>query len=750
MGTKASNLFKLSEAGFNIPMLIELPSTLSSKEEIETIVLESFDRNICFAVRSSATNEDGAEQSFAGYFYSEAGIYFNQVADVYYKVVESFKGTQGTVIVQEFIPSEKSGVLFTDNGHGLMVVNSNFGLCKTVVEGKECDEWYLSRETKLLNKNISSDKSPLLFSPNTQSIKDLKSEESLSPGELKILTKTGLNIESLMGSSQDIEWCFFKESLYILQSRPITRKLPKPDFVFYDSANIAESYSGIVSPLTHSFAKSIYKTVYKNLLTASGASKRKVNSHDNIFENMLAEFHGRMYYNMNSWYHMMRFLPGYNRNKSNLENMLTMNVSEDIEHKTVPSLCLKICYPFIATGKLIFLDNSIRKFEKKTQALLQKYRETNLDTFSAKQIEVLYKTLINKLLEKFHITVENDFVLMTFLGILRKKYSDNDLKKYLSFESVSSRQVEKISELSNKLYSFDGFKDVINKLDEVEFKKLLNSNNDAKDAVNNYFTVYGGRFANELKLESNDIEDDTESFLKLLKAYKQNIGFLKPIKKSEKRNSFAFRMFYKYARKREDLRLLRSNSFSLVRRIFLRMGNILKNENKIQDRDDVFYCTIDEVFNPPVKMISLINERKAAYQENKNVNIPDFFALRREQQPFFKVDDFSKTGELTGRSCTPGIVKGKLRVFRNFEIPEKIDFDIIVAKNTDPGWTSLMGLSKGMIIENGGILSHAAIVSRELGIPTVIGVESATKILKTGQLVEINGSTGSIRIISEL
>ena len=61
-----------------------------------------------------------------------------------------------------------------------------------------------------------------------------------------------------------------------------------------------------------------------------------------------------------------------------------------------------------------------------------------------------------------------------------------------------------------------------------------------------------------------------------------------------------------------------------------------------------------------------------------------------------------------------------------------------------------MGLSKGMIIENGGILSHAAIVSRELGIPTVIGVESATKILKTGQLVEINGSTGSIRIISEL
>ena len=81
-------------------------------------------------------------------------------------------------------------------------------------------------------------------------------------------------------------------------------------------------------------------------------------------------------------------------------------------------------------------------------------------------------------------------------------------------------------------------------------------------------------------------------------------------------------------------------------------------------------------------------------------------------------------------------------------MPNKIDFDIMVAKFTDPGWTPLIGISKGMIIEHGGMLSHASIVSRELGIPTIIGVTGATRVLKTGQMVEINGSTGQIEIIN--
>jgi pyruvate,water dikinase len=80
-------------------------------------------------------------------------------------------------------------------------------------------------------------------------------------------------------------------------------------------------------------------------------------------------------------------------------------------------------------------------------------------------------------------------------------------------------------------------------------------------------------------------------------------------------------------------------------------------------------------------------------------------------------------------------------------MPTEIDFDILVTSHTDPGWTSLIALSKGLIIEHGGVLSHASIVARELGIPAVIGATNAVSYLKDNQIVEINGSMGTIKVI---
>ena len=103
---------------------------------------------------------------------------------------------------------------------------------------------------------------------------------------------------------------------------------------------------------------------------------------------------------------------------------------------------------------------------------------------------------------------------------------------------------------------------------------------------------------------------------------------------------------------------------------------------------------------------------------------------------------------LNGRACNGGIIQGKVKIFEEFSLPEAIDFDIVVARHTDPGWTPLLGIARGLIVENGGILSHAAIVSRELGIPTIIGVANATSTLRDGMEVEMNGNTGLIQLIN--
>lgn len=355
MGNKSQNLKTLASVGFRVPKLIDVETSVLGQNELEALVKEEFGDTLLFAVRSSASVEDSADKSYAGHFCTELGIPFNQLYKAYLNVSESLTGFEGRVIIQQFIPASKSGVLFTDNGHGLTVVNSNFGLCKTVVDGEACDEWYVNAENKLIRKSIAPNKKPLVFFKDKIYYTDNTSEESLSTYELYELVGEGKKIETFFARPQDIEWCFFDNQLHILQTRPITRNLPSLNFIYFDSANIAESYSGIVLPLTQSFAVKIYKTVYANLLVASGVSRKKVHAHNQIFNSLVAGYYGRMFYNMNNWYLMMSFLPGYKRNKQNLEKMLTMNVSEEIIRNVHPTYGLKLSYPLSLFGSLFFL-----------------------------------------------------------------------------------------------------------------------------------------------------------------------------------------------------------------------------------------------------------------------------------------------------------------------------------------------------------------------------------------------------------
>jgi pyruvate,water dikinase len=82
----------------------------------------------------------------------------------------------------------------------------------------------------------------------------------------------------------------------------------------------------------------------------------------------------------------------------------------------------------------------------------------------------------------------------------------------------------------------------------------------------------------------------------------------------------------------------------------------------------------------------------------------------------------------------------------SFSLPDKGIYDIVVTKHTDPGWTPLFGLCKGIIVEHGGLLSHASIISRELNLPCIIGLKNATKLFKDGQTITINGFSGEVTI----
>ena len=754
LGGKAESLIKLKEAGFQIPSFIILNQTECNSENIQKILKENFPQIHLFAVRSSFDGEDGKDKSFAGYFYTALGVSRENIEKECKKVISSYKGGQGGVILQEFICSSSSGVVFSNAGSNKMIINATLGLCESVVKGKPCDEYIINRiDNNLLSEKIEKQKE-IIYCRNNKFEHDKKSEKSLSDDQIKEIVEKSIEIEKLFKIPQDIEFCFLDKKLFILQSRPITKPVYSDNVInFYDSANIAESYSGIVLPLTLSFVKLIYSEVYKDLICASGISRKKVNKHKNIFDSLTTSFYGKLYYNMNSWYKMMSFFPGYKRNKNNLELMISSNIDNEIEREIEPGVIFSIYYYLIVILKLVIFPITVFSFKKKTRRTLERYSKLLIEEMTFDECHDLFNNFLSVPLKKWYVAIENDTALMTILGKIHSKDKNAFNVINITSHTVSANQVKELKKLSDVLVEDENIAKSLNDKNKEEFTKYLSNNKKIKDLYERYFTIYGGRFANELKLESEDLKEDFEKFSSLVQIYSKT-NFTKPLSSNTPmKKGLMVSLISFFATNREEMRLLRSNIFSLVRSIFMRIGIIFYEKGYILEPKDIFYLSVDEIFdsypNKDFDLLNIINKRKDEYLKYSSTILPSHFSLYEGDLPEIIVETYEDKETLQGSASSPGYISGIVRVFNEFYIPDKIDFDILVTSHTDPGWVPLIGLSKGLIIEYGGILSHASIVSRELGIPAVVGVKNATKILKTGDFVEINGNLGSIIIIKK-
>ncbi|MFA6601989.1 MAG: PEP/pyruvate-binding domain-containing protein, partial [Candidatus Paceibacterota bacterium] len=561
-GGKAQSLQRLSEAGFRVPPFFLCDSTWS-REDILNKIKSDLRKSNFFAVRSSAEGEDSAQKSFAGHFYSAVAIKKGQVYDEVKKVCASFKGLTGSVIIQEFIASDSAGVMFSEVEGGKVVINSTLGMCFPVVNGQACDEYICHKNGRIVSKTVQ-DKSAAFFREGVISTENTK-KESLNSEEISELTDLAQRIQKLFRSPQDIEWCFKENKLYVLQSRPITRSFKIGEEEYFDSANIAESYSGIVLPLTCTFARMVYERVYKDLLAMSGVSRKKIERYSMIFENLLGFFYGRMYYNMNNWYHLAEFVPGYERNKKNFEGMITSNIREEVQKAIKPSLGLTVAYPFIVALKLLTYGFATRLFKWRVNKYLRELRQKDFGSLSYAECIKLFHKINEKLLNKWYVTLENDFFVMTYLGLLKKLLKEEDIQKAIVFESKATEQVKAIADLSAKIYEDQSLWASVQSRNINDFQVKIKGRLDMNTSLQEYLSSFGGRFANELKLESIGVDEDVGKLLDVLKAYHdhQPRAALKPQKLniSFARNTIVQLIlwkFRKYASRREEFRLLRS------------------------------------------------------------------------------------------------------------------------------------------------------------------------------------------------
>ncbi len=188
-------------------------------------------------------------------------------------------------------------------------------------------------------------------------------------------------------------------------------------------------------------------------------------------------------------------------------------------------------------------------------------------------------------------------------------------------------------------------------------------------------------------------------------------------------------------------------SLDVARAAARRLGALLAEEGVLADPEDVFFLTADELLGRlPDDPGALVAERRVRHKHYGTLRIPGMF--QGDPEPEVVADSgVSSASILSGTGASPGTVEGRVVVVTDPATADVEPGDILVAHTTDPSWASIMFLCQALVVDIGGLLSHAAVVARELGIPCVMGTQDGTRTLRTGDLCRVDGSAGTVEVL---
>ena len=714
------------------------------------------------------------------------------------------------VIIQEMINAESAGVAFginpLNNRPEEKVINAVYGLGEGLVSGMlNADQYIFSQQG--IDKLIAEKDEKLVYDIESGKgtrieniLPQLKNIPALNDDQITKIVGVLKTLERHYHHPQDIEFAFHDRQLYLLQTRPVTaikKSQGTSENIIWDNSNIIESYPGLTLPLTYSFIIKMYEAVYRQLSAVLGISSKKINRHESVYSNMLGLLKGRVYYNLNSWYTSLSLLPGYAVNAEFMEKM--MGVKEKFEFipeqkKSGINDYWDIVIAVYSILKNLFTIESQRKhFQSYFNRVMDEYEAINFAEKTPTDLLQLYFRFEQTLVKKWKAPLVNDFFAMVFFGLLQKQVVKagfeeqenlhNDLISG-SKDIITTEPIEltlKIAALilnqptAIRMFEDNEPQNIIYKLKEPEFGII-------KTAIDHYIQTWGDRSVGELKLETITYKQNAENYIRVLRSYVKkgiNKNTYFDSKHSDVRQEAEIRVRTKippgvkrilfnwilkkaryFVSNRENLRYQRTRGFGMVRRIYIAIGEKLFQSGILDNPRDVFYLKIDEInecINQNIRgknYAQLVAERKVEYADFEKVNLPEriitkdisanYFEKNTENKEITNADNF----ELKGIGCCAGIVRGKIIVVRSPDEIDDLNNAILVTSSTDPGWVTLFPTCSAILVERGSLLSHSAIVSRELGIPCIVGIKDLLQVVKTGMEVEMNGSTGKIKILS--
>jgi pyruvate,water dikinase len=804
-----------------------------------------------FAVRSSGVDEDSATHSFAGLFSSfldqrgstalEDSIRrcwasgFSERA-LRYRLERNIQINQIgiAVVIQVMVNSDSAGVVFSRDPlkpleRDSLLIESVWGLGEGLVSGEIDADRFSVKRSDLSVESFAAEKTHALVSAAQGGVQriehDLQRSKALSltDDQSRQIARMALELERKTGVLLDLEWAIERKELYCLQMRPIT-SLPTAAFYsesqngltpnLWDNSNIIESFSGVTSPLTFSFASHAYQTVYYQISEILGVPKKTIIENESRFKNMLGLIRGRIYYNLANWYRLLMMLPGSASNAAFMETMMGVKKDMRTEDRAIfdfintaapwnkyqkAKVALTMAYRFLRSQKII------RAFKKNFNQIYALHRKTDYSQVSLQELSSHYATLQREILYRWQAPIVNDFLCMIFFGNLKKLVqkwiTPGDAGSSLQNDLLCGQGHLESTEPTKCLMRIAAWidehggrpRELFIQKSPPELLELLKTEpllEPVKVKIEDFLDRFGFRCVNELKLEEKDLNEDPTFVLQAIssyvrmKAYSIQDMLEREIKIRTEAESIVreklkglrrayFFWILKHARRavqnREDLRFDRTKIYGICRRLFRAMGEHLYSLGVLESPRDVFYLTVDELQgwiegrSVTLSLSSLARIRKNEFAEfRKSPPPPERFVtygalgaslgftsileagdLLRKQMPISEDPHI-----LIGTPCSPGVIEGEVLVAHELADTAALQGQILVTSRTDPGWVPLYPSCSGLLIERGSLLSHSAVVARELGLPTIVGISGGLMTrLKTGMRVRMDAARGEVRIL---
>jgi pyruvate,water dikinase len=797
IGGKAFNCALLRQAGFPVPDGLVVPVT-ATNEDVDGLAADPWVNAVppgaLFAVRSSGVDEDSEGQSFAGIHETRLNVDRTELAGAVLACRQSAGSPQALeyrrarglsrdsigigVLVQRMVPSVISGVAFTTNpitGSDELVINSSWGLGESVVAGQvDPDEFIVSK----------ADGSRLATRLGAKGSAEAAAS-SLTDTQIEALAALLVRIERYYGSPQDVEWCHDDERFWIVQSRPVTtirgssatgpRSTATAD-IEWTRANLIEVLPDQTSPFVLDAIAEILDLGYRRFMGSLVAP-------ESVLGPVVKAFHGRLYFNLSQQRRLfaMSGFPPADMMRA-LGHGERIRPEDEIPARIPLRQLLRSLPDLVRVGVMTLrAPQAFRRHQAQMRETVARLREFDPRALSDHEVwhdmdwwedlapdhigvvfvmgsVALYQARVRTACEKVGFPYER--LMYSQLAAGDRSVSTEQAVELVALAEVARHEPQSAGYL-REVTQFAGYREA---LAGTRFLAGLDR----------FLETYGHRGRYETDWALPRYHEDPSALLHAVRMHlegpPEDLSAREAARAREAaeawrdfesrltwwqrrtllaRVRWTMRRLKRHYVWREHVRSDLARALAYVRTRHLTLADRFVSRGWLDRRDDYFLLLTDEIASvidgqsEPDRLRTIARERARQLGEQKHIRMPLW--MRESELPALlrAATVTSPDKELVGLCVSRGCVEGEVVVMRDAaEFARMKRGAILVAPATDPSWTPLFTLAAGVIVEIGGVLSHASTIAREYGLPALANVKGATRILRDGDWVRLDASAG--------